>query len=235
MSRRKKIFWAAVAVVVFVLAVQVLTRQSRRAGVRGNKVRLIAIPAASADVRGPVSYLFGRAPYFILCDRVSKTYQAIPNPYMDAMHAAGLKSSEMLVKKQVDAVCGNNIGFEPSRTFQAAGIAVYTGIKPTVLETLAVFPDGLAKIDQQNVPSHFGITGSKIPIACKSFDVGANLAQIVQGKFYVCFQCGYRISETALAGAKPSVCPQCGQPLHEVVAVTSPAETAGTPLKVKVV
>lgn len=235
MSKRKKLFIGILVAGIVLLGFRAMSEPGRGVPLKGRKARLIAIPATSQDVKGPVSYLFGRAPYFIICDRAAKTFKAVPNPYMDAMHAAGLKSSRMLVKMKVDVVCGNNVGFEPSRTFQSAKIEVYTDIKPTVLETLMAFPDGLIKLDQQNVPAHFGITGSKTQIACKSFDVQANLAQLVQGKFYVCYACGFRVSETVMAGVKPTVCPKCGQPLHEVVAVTSPAETAGTNLKVKVV
>lgn len=235
MFKREKLFIGVLVAALMLLGLRALYEQNHPVVLQGRKARLIAIPATSKDVQGPVSYLFGRAPFFILCDREKKSFKAVPNPYLDAMHAAGLKSSRMLVEMKVDAVCGNNVGFEPSRTFQAANIEVYTDIKPTVLETLAAFPDGLIKIDKQNVPAHFGITGSKTQIACNSFDVQANLAQLVQGKFYVCFGCGFRVSETTLAGLKPTVCPKCGQPLHEVVAITSPAETTGTKLKVKVV
>ena len=235
MFKQEKIFIGVLVAALMLLGLRAMYEQSHPVVLQGRKARLIAIPATSKDVRGPVSYLFGRAPYFIICDREAKTFKAVPNPYMDSMHAAGLKSSRMIVGLKVDAVCGNNIGFEPSRTFQAANLEVYTDIKPTVLETLMAFPDGLTRIDKQNVPAHFGITGSKTQIACKSFDVQANLAQLVQGKFYVCFGCGFRVSETTLAGLTPTVCPKCGQALHEVVAITSPAETTGTKLKVKVV
>ena len=235
MFNREKMFVYILAVVFILLGLRAFYEQSHPLVLQGKKAKLIAIPATSKDIQGPVSYLFGRAPFFILYDRSTKTYKAVANKYMDGMHAAGLKSSRMLVEMKVDAVCGNNIGFEPSRVFQAANIEVYTDIKPTALETLMAFPDGLTKIDKQTVPAHFGITGSKTPTTCNLFDAQSNLAQVVQGKFYVCYDCGFRVSETTLAGIIPTICPKCGKPIHEVIAVAAPVQALSGKIKVKVV
>lgn len=235
MVYREKIFFGILIATLLVLGFWAFRENNHPLVLQGRKAKVIVIPATSRDIQGPVSYLFGRAPFFILCDRAAKTYKAIPNKYMDAMHAAGLKSSRMLAKMKVDAVCANNIGFEPMRIFQAANIEVYTNIKPTAWETLAAFPDGLTKIGKENVPAHFGVTGSKTPIACSLFDAQANMAQVVQGKFYVCFDCGFRASETTLGGHIPTACPKCGRFVHEVVAVTAPSQASGVKPAVKVI
>ena len=200
----------------------------------GNKAVIVAIASTGRDISSPVSYLFGRAPFYIICDRAKKTYRAVPNKYMDAQHAAGLRSAQMLAKMNVDVVLGNNIGFEPFRVFSQERIEVYTDIHGTVWQALQDFPDGLVKLTEQNVPSHFGITGSKKPVACNSFDTQANLGRIVQGKYYVCFDCNYRISEKAAGQSVPAKCPKCGGAMHEVVAVTSPVDPGVVKPKVRV-
>lgn len=235
MFKEEKVFFSVLVVGVVLLGAWAFYENAHPLVLQGKRAKVIAIPAASRDIQGPVSYLFGRAPFYILCDRATKNYKAVSNKYMDAMHAAGLKSSRMLVKMKVDAVCANNIGFEPMRIFQKANLEVYTDIKPTVWETLLAFPDGLTKISEQNVPAHFGITGSKTPIACSSFDAQAHLEQVVQGKFYVCYDCGFRVSETALAGQIPTVCPKCGHSVHDIIAVTSPVQNTAVSPKIKVI
>ncbi len=200
----------------------------------GKKAVVVAIASTGRDISSPVSYLFGRAPFYIICDRSKKTYKAVPNTFMDAQHAAGLRSAQMLVDMNVDVVLGNNVGFEPFRIFDKARIEVYTDVHGTAWQALQDFPDGLTKLTEQNVPSHFGITGSKVPVACNSFDTQANLGRIVQGKYYVCFACNYRISQTAAAGAIPEKCPKCGGLIHEVIAVATPVDAGALKPKVRV-
>lgn len=234
MKDRERFFLSLLIIAVLILAIRALYERSHPLILHGKNARLVAVPSTGRDINSPVSYLFGRAPFFIVCDRAKGTYKAIPNKYMDSPHAAGLKASRMIAGMNVDAVCANNIGFEPTRIFQSKNIEVYTNIKGTVWQTVQAFPDALMKIDKQNVPAHFGITGSKKPIACSSFDAQANIAQVVQGKFLICFDCGYRVSEAALSGKALSMCPICGKNMHEVITVTSSAQAVGVRPKVKV-
>ncbi|MBF0618659.1 MAG: hypothetical protein HQL19_00665 [Candidatus Omnitrophica bacterium] len=200
----------------------------------GRKAVLVAIAATGQDITSPVSYLFGRAPYYIICDRARRTWKAVPNKYMDAQHAAGLRSAQMLVDLGVDVVLGNNVGFEPFRIFDQARIDVYTDIHGTAWQALQDYPDALTKLTAENVPAHFGITGSKKAVACNSFDTQANLGRVVQGKYYICFDCQYRISEKSAGKVIPDKCPKCGGAMHEVTAVTAPAPAGGVKPKVKV-
>ena len=200
----------------------------------GKKAVIVAIASTGRDISSPVSYLFGRAPFFIICDRAKRTYKAVPNKFMDAQHAAGLRAAQMLAEMNVDAVLGNNVGFEPFRVFDQARIEVYTDIRGTAWQALQDFPDALTKLTAENVPSHFGITGSLKPIACSSFDAQANVGRIVQGKYYICFDCNYRISDKKTGGVVPTKCPKCGGVLHEVVAVTAPLQGGALKPKMKV-
>ncbi|MEI6437197.1 MAG: NifB/NifX family molybdenum-iron cluster-binding protein [Candidatus Omnitrophota bacterium] len=217
------IFFAAVTLVVG----QAFYENDNPVILSRRKAVIVAIAATGPDINSPVSYLFGRAPYYIICDRAKKTYKAVPNKYLDAQHAAGLRSAQMIAGMKVDAVLGNNVGFEPFRVFDQARIEVYTGVHGSAWQALNDFPDGLTKLTAENVPAHFGITGSKKPVACATFDTQANLGRIVQGKFYICFDCDYRISETAADGIMPAQCPKCGGAMHEVVAVAAPMVAAG--------
>lgn len=227
-------FLIALLAVFFLLVGRALYEKNNPAVLTGKKALLIAIASTGRDISSPVSYLFGRAPFYIICDRAKQTYKAVPNKFMDAQHAAGLRSAQMLVEMHVDAVLGNNVGFEPFRVFNQAKIEVYTDIHGTVWQALQDFPDGLTRLTAENVPSHFGITGSKIPVACNSFDTQANLGQIVQGKYYMCFDCYYRISEKNIGNTVPRKCPKCGGQFHETIAVTSPTQSGAVKPKVKV-
>ncbi|MBF0253589.1 MAG: NifB/NifX family molybdenum-iron cluster-binding protein [Candidatus Omnitrophica bacterium] len=210
------------ALVVAVLGARMIYEHHHPVMFRGSRARLVAIASTGTDMRSPVSFLFGRAPFFAVCDRATEKCEMVPNPYMDGQHASGLKAAQMLVKKGVDAVCANQIGFEPVRTFNAGKVAIYTDMSGSVWDTLRMFPDGLTRITEQNVPSHFGITGSKTPIACSSFDAQANVSQIVQGQFWICPNCDWRKTQTGSGGAGAR-CPRCGGSLLSVTAVTAPS------------
>lgn len=200
----------------------------------GQKAVIVAIAATGKDINSPVSYLFGRAPYFIICDRSKRTYKAVANKFMDAQHAAGLRAAQMLVKMKVDVVLGNNVGFEPFRIFNQAHIEVYTDVQGTAWAALGDYPDGLTKLTVENVPAHFGITGSKTPVACNSFDTQANLGRIVQGKYFICLNCQYRVSQNNAGREIPKKCPKCAGPMQEVIAVTAPLQAGSIKPKVKV-
>lgn len=201
---------------------------------RGKDARIVAIPATGRDVRSPVSHLFGRAPFFIIYDRSRGTYKVIPNPYVDSQHAAGLRASRMMAKAGIDAICADNIGFEPARVMKAANIEMYSGISGTVWDTLQDFPTALTRIDGQNVPSHFGITGSKKPVACTSFDAMANMKSVFQGRFFVCFDCGYRLQGGSLPANGIVPCPRCGKIIHEVICVAAPKSPGAVKPKIEV-
>ena len=220
MFEDKKLHIALLIVAATIVGIRSIYEARHPLILHGDEARRIAIPSTGSDIRSPVSFLFGRAPYFIVCDRARDTYQAFPNKFVDAQHAAGLRSSRVIADMRVDAVCGNNVGFEPFNVFQDANIEVYTGIKETVWDTLQAFPDALTRLTEQNVPAHFGITGSKNAVACRSFNAEANLARVVQGQYLICFACNYRTAKNPKETASSRVCPKCGQPLHEVLAVT---------------
>lgn len=234
MKKKENIFLISIIAAFIILSIKTLYEKKHPLILHGKKARIIAIASTGEDIHSPVSYLFGRAPYFIICDRLKKTYYTIPNKYVDSQHAVGLRNSRMLAKKKLDAVCGNNIGFEPAKVFTKANIDMYTDIKGTVSQTLQAFPDGLVKVDKQTVPQHFGITGSKKLISCNSFNTQANISEIVQGKFYMCFDCGYKISETKLSGRKSALCPRCGKDMHEIITVTVPTTPGNVKPKLKV-
>lgn len=235
MNQNKEIILLGILVAALGLVIaQGINEENNPVVLSGKKAVIIAIASTGKDINSPVSYLFGRAPFYIVCDRAKKTYKAVPNTFMDAQHAAGLRSAQMLVRMNVDVVLGNNVGFEPFRVFDVARIEVYTDIHGTAWQALNDFPDGLTKLTAENVPAHFGITDSKKAVACNSFDTQANLGRIVQGKYYICFDCNYRLSETAAGGVMPAKCPKCNGVMHEVVAVASPLDAGLVKPKVRV-
>ncbi|MBF0197852.1 MAG: NifB/NifX family molybdenum-iron cluster-binding protein [Planctomycetes bacterium] len=202
---------------------------------QGDQARFVAICSTGADIQSPVSYLFGRAPWFIICDRMNQTFRSVMNPYVEAPHAAGLKSAQLLTTYNIDAVVGNNVGFEPARVFQQDNIDIYSGVKNTVWETLLAYPDGLTGLKGENVPAHFGITGSKAQVPCTSFEARANIKNIVQGSYLICEKCQYREALDSTSQSPPnSRCPLCNAKVFKVISVAAPPQVNGVDPKIKV-
>lgn len=234
MKHNERLFLSILIIATLIVSIRAFYESRFPQDLHGAKARFIAIPSTGPDIKSPVSYLFGRAPFYIICDRAKRSYKSVKNKYVDAQHAAGLRASRMVADMKVDVVCANNIGFEPFRIFKDANIDVYTDIKPTVWETLKAYPDSLVMINAQNVPAHFGITGSKKNVNCSSFNVNANAAQIVQGEFYVCSKCGYNVPERKMPSSFHGACPICANKMQQVIAVAAPSGTGNLKPKIKV-
>ena len=78
-----------------------------------------------------------------------------------------------------------------------------------------------------HVPSHFGITGSRSTVPCTSFEARANARQVLEGVFFFCDRCGYRVADTATGGPAAKPCPRCGSTMRVIICVAAPAK-AGT-------
>lgn len=235
MKNKEQLFLIILIVAVALLTLVALNERRDPLILHGVKARYVAIPSTGRDINNPSSYFFGKAPFFIVFDRTKKTYRAVPNKYANAPHAAGLKASQMLVDMDVDAVCANNIGFEQTRILHRANIEMYANIKRTPRETLEAFPGGLIRIDEQSVQSRGSVTDSADSPAYSRFDVYANTAEIMQGKYFVCYRCGYHLRDADMpaAAGRQNICPYCGGGLHEVTAVST-LKTRGLKPKIKV-
>ena len=235
MKNKEQIFLIILIVSIAVLALRALHERNNPIEITGKKVRYIAIPSTGRDVNSPSSYLFGRSQYFIVFDKNKKSFRTVRNKFVDSQHSAGLKASRMLLEMGINVICADNIGFESTRVFHDAKVDIYTNVKATPWATLKAYPKNLTKITEQNVPSHFGITGDKKNSAKNQLNNGISASDFVQGKVFVCFNCGYHLKSAELMAANNSkkVCPRCGGTFKEVIAVSTPKSQGLNP-KIKV-
>ena len=84
---------------------------------------------------------FGSAPAFMIVDTESGACRTIVNN--NAHHAHGMcQPLAALAGEAVDGIIVGGIGMGALMKLQAAGIAVYRAVHPTVGETIAAFKEG---------------------------------------------------------------------------------------------
>jgi predicted Fe-Mo cluster-binding NifX family protein len=69
---------------------------------------------------------FGRAPYFIILESETGSFEAIQNPYADGAGGVGPKAAQLLIAKEVKALISGQVGGNAREVLAAAGIAMYT-------------------------------------------------------------------------------------------------------------
>jgi predicted Fe-Mo cluster-binding NifX family protein len=92
----------------------------------------IAVASKGKNISSPVGDRFGRCPYFLVLDTESMTTETIENPGQKEKNAAGIRSCQMLIDKDIDAVVVKNIGHNSLVTLTGAGMDVYTVASGTV-------------------------------------------------------------------------------------------------------
>jgi predicted Fe-Mo cluster-binding NifX family protein len=77
-------------------------------------------PAARAEER------FGRAPYFIIMDTGTRSFEALENRFAEAYGGVGSRAAQLLIAHDVEAVISGQIGGNARKVLSAAGIAMYS-------------------------------------------------------------------------------------------------------------
>jgi predicted Fe-Mo cluster-binding NifX family protein len=86
----------------------------------------ICITAQGATPDARVEERFGRAPYFILMDSETGTFEAIANPFADGAGGVGPKAAQVVIDRQAAALISGLLGGNAKAVLDAAGIAQYT-------------------------------------------------------------------------------------------------------------
>lgn len=119
---------------------------------------IIAVCSQGTGLDSIVDQRFGRCACFILVDLDSGQFSAVTNPSVDSAGGAGVQTAQFLGNEGVDAVLVGNVGPKAIAALNAAGIKVYTGIKGTVADAVALYQQGkLSPVLESTVPSHFGL------------------------------------------------------------------------------
>ena len=69
---------------------------------------------------------FGRAPYFIIIESGTGSFEAIQNPFADGGGGVGPKAAQVLIANNVNALVSGQVGGNAQEVLAAAGIAMYT-------------------------------------------------------------------------------------------------------------
>jgi predicted Fe-Mo cluster-binding NifX family protein len=120
----------------------------------------VAISALGSDLDSQVDARFGRAQNFFFIDTKTMKFEVVSNESAgEAMHGAGIQTSQLISKKGVAAVITGNVGPNAFQTLSAAEILIYHAGKMSVLEAVEAFNNGELKQITQSGPAHGGMGG----------------------------------------------------------------------------
>jgi len=86
----------------------------------------VCFTARGTTLDSPMEERFGRAPYFILVERETGSFEAIQNPYADGGGGVDPKAAQVLIANHVKALVSGQVGGNAREVLAAAGIAMYT-------------------------------------------------------------------------------------------------------------
>lgn len=84
---------------------------------------IIAVPLDETKEKVCVS--FGRAPYFMMHDTKTDKTDIINNPAAEAQGGAGIKSAQLVVDNNADALITVRCGENAAQVFSAAKVEIY--------------------------------------------------------------------------------------------------------------
>jgi predicted Fe-Mo cluster-binding NifX family protein len=114
----------------------------------------IAISAAASTPDREVDSRFGRAPWFLIHDTESGSWEAVSNQAsIEALHGAGIQAAQTVARQGVNAVITGHCGPKAFQVLAAAGLKVFRGDARTVKEAVAAFQAGqLCELHESNGP-----------------------------------------------------------------------------------
>lgn len=107
----------------------------------------VAISSTSEDLKGNVSDVFGRCPYFIIAEiegREIKKTETIKNENINQMGGAGIATAQLIAEKDVEAVITGNVGPRALDVLNQFNIAVYS-VEGKIEDVLQDLIDGKLK------------------------------------------------------------------------------------------
>ena len=123
----------------------------------------ICITSTGDSLESQLDFRFGRCQYFIFLDTDTGKFEAVQNPAVNAMHGAGIQSSQIVIDQKPVAIITGNIGPNASSILSTAGLNVLAGFAGTVGKVVQAYKEGKLKpITGPTVPSHFG-TSANLP------------------------------------------------------------------------
>ncbi len=103
----------------------------------------IAVTARGPTPDSPVDERFGRAYWLLLHDDQTGTWEAVDNTEArNAVQGAGIRAAQEVASRGASAVLTGVTGPKAYRALDAAGIAVYHGIRGTAEDAVADWKAG---------------------------------------------------------------------------------------------
>jgi predicted Fe-Mo cluster-binding NifX family protein len=117
----------------------------------------IAVSARGKTLESEMDPRFGRAPYFVLVDPETMSFEVLENKQnLSLPQGAGIQAAQTVVDRGARVVMTGNCGPKAFRVLQAAGVQVAVGLTGTIREGLERFRKGEVEIAQgPNVEGHW--------------------------------------------------------------------------------
>ena len=96
----------------------------------------VAVASKGGTLSSLIDEHFGRSAFFVIANTESMAFESIENQGPKESDAAGVRASQMLIDRGVDAVVVKNIGHNALVTLRGAGIQVYGGASGVVVDII---------------------------------------------------------------------------------------------------
>ncbi|MCD6560843.1 MAG: NifB/NifX family molybdenum-iron cluster-binding protein [Deltaproteobacteria bacterium] len=103
----------------------------------------IAVTSTGTNLDSEVDPRFGRAPYFIIVDSESFSFEVLDNKEnVNALKGAGIQAAGMVSNKGADILLTGHCGPNAMKVFKAARIKVANNAQGSVRDAVTAFIDG---------------------------------------------------------------------------------------------
>jgi len=119
----------------------------------------IAIPVDNKDLKSNVSVSFGRSPYLLIYNTDSKQSEFIDNSAATSQGGAGIKTAQVIVDSNVQAIITPRCGENAAKVLDAANIKIYKTSGITIKDNLQSFVEGKLVILQDIHSGFHGHSG----------------------------------------------------------------------------
>lgn len=103
----------------------------------------IAMPVDEQTLETTVCISFGRTPYFLIYDTVTKSYSFVDNSAAaSSQGGAGIKAAQVIVDQKVEALLTPRCGENAAEVFRAANVQMYRTTSTAVQEMIDAFEAG---------------------------------------------------------------------------------------------
>lgn len=119
----------------------------------------IAIPVNDKSLATSVCQSFGRTPYYLIYDTVSKETVYLDNSAVASQGGAGIKAAQTIVDSEVSALLTPRCGENAAEVLQAANVKLYKTFDTSAQENIDAFNEGKLSLLEDIHPGFHGHGG----------------------------------------------------------------------------